>query len=450
MNYVQLSDAQRREMLDTIGVQTVDELFHNVPSQFKLDRALDLPKGMSELELQRALAKAGGANTTIDDLTCFMGCGAYDHFIPSLVNDLVHRGDFFTAYTPYQAEASQGSLQAFFEFQTQVSRLAGLDISNASLYEGATSLGEAVFLALNHSGKRRVVVSQGVHPHYIETLRTSCNDLPIDLIEVPVGADGQTAVESIKEQVTDDTACVVVQSPNVYGVIEDWDSHFETAHAEKKTLGIAVFNPIAAALLKTPGACGADIAVGDGQPLGIPLQFGGPWLGLFAAKQNLLRKMPGRLIGQTEDAEGRRAFCLTLQTREQHIRGAKATSNVCTNQGLLALRATVFMSAMGPEGLHGMAEQSWHKAHYAAEQIAGLPGYELTYPEANFFHEFVVTCPRSASDTLAALKTKGYLGGVNLSKLGIGEDNQILVTVTEKRTRDEIDSFVAALKEVAG
>jgi glycine dehydrogenase subunit 1 len=369
--------------------------------------------------------------------------------VPAFIDQLISRGEFLTAYTPYQAEASQGSLQAFFEFQTQVARLTGLDIANASLYEGATSLAEAVHLALNTSGKRRVLLAETLHPDYRRVVQTYLSDLPVECVDIKMNAaTGTLDASALETALDDDTACVVVQSPNFFGQIEDWQGLFATAHEKKNTLAIAVFNPIACALLKSPGACGADVAAGEGQPLGIPLQFGGPYLGLFAAKQKFTRKMPGRLIGETTDADGRRAFCLTLQTREQHIRGERATSNVCTNQGLLALRATMYMSAMGKTGLRETAEQCYHKAHYLAAQIDQLPGYELKY-RGPFFHEFVVRCPKPAEEIVEAGKPLGVLAGIPLAspQTGhVGEENDLLVAVTEKRTRDEMDSLVELLK----
>ena len=453
MDYTQTTEQQQRTMLEAIGVDSIDELFGSLPHEHRLDRPLDLPPAMSELELQRELATRSGRNRTAEREACFMGAGAYDHFIPTLVNDVAGRGEFLTAYTPYQAESSQGALQAFFEFQTQVARLTGLELANASLYEGASSVAEAVFMAVNITGKRRVLYASTLHPHYKAVLETSVSDLPVELIELEADeARGCIDPDTVKQHMNEDTAAVVIQSPNVLGIIEDWDALFAPVKAQeskKPTQAVAVFNPIASALLKRPGTCGADIAVGEGQPLGIPLQYGGPWLGLFASKKKLMRKMPGRLIGQTTDADGRRSYCLTLQTREQHIRGAKATSNICTNQGLLALRATAYMTTLGPRGLRQVAEQCYHKAHHAAKQIAGLNGYELAYPDSPFFHEFVVNCPVEAQRIIEASRDRGILPGVALARLGLGHDRQILVTVTEKRTKDEINELTRLFEEVA-
>jgi glycine dehydrogenase subunit 1 len=449
MDYVQITEPQRQAMLEAVGVDAIDALFSAIHPDHRLDRPLDLPPALSELELQRELASLTAANRTADSAACFMGAGAYDHFIPATVNDIAGRGEFVTAYTPYQAEASQGALQAFFEFQTQVARLTGLDVANASLYEGANSVTEAVNMALGVTGKRRILIAATLHPHYRQVLATSCSDLPCELIELPADpATGTIARATVEKHLDNDTACVVVQSPNMLGLIEDSADLFEATHTADKTMAIAVFNPIACALLKTPGDCGADIAAGEGQPLGIPLQYGGPYVGLFATRQKYVRKMPGRLIGQTVDAAGRRGYCLTLQTREQHIRGAKATSNICTNQGLLAIRATVYLSTMGPAGLRQVAEQCWHKAHYAASEIVKLDGYALPF-DGPFFNEFAIDCPVDAARVIDAGRQRHIAPGVSCERLGIGPANRLLMAVTEKRTRQEIDGLVALLKEVA-
>jgi glycine dehydrogenase subunit 1 len=466
MDYIQLTDDDRQSMLKTIGVNSLDDLYHSLPEQYRLTSPLELdglPDGLSELELQRRLAQMAGRNQPAAGVhnACFLGGGAYDHFIPSAVDALASHGTFVTAYTPYQAEASQGSLQAFFEFQTQVCRLSGLDVANASLYEGATAAAEAVMMALNATGRRRVLLADSVHPHTRAVIKTYLSDLPAELIALPVknGVVDPALLSRLLEQGKGDTACVVIQSPNVYGLIEDWATHFTTTHQSQTpdgqsagTLAVAIYNPTATGLYRRPGDCGADIAVAEGQPLGIPLQFGGPYLGLFSARQSLLRKMPGRLVGQTVDAQGNRGYCLTLQTREQHIRGAKATSNMCTNQGLLALRATIYMSALGPQGLRDVATQCFHKAHYAASQIEKIQGCKLAYP-GEFFHEFVINTPVPARKIIDAGRAKNIQPGLACDKLGVvaaaGDrpDHQLLVAVTEKRTKQEIDALASLLRE---
>lgn len=453
MDYTQITPPQRDEMLATIGVDSIDALFEAIPKSNRFKGELDLPPAASELELQRELGRLARCNSAADTLPCFLGGGAYDHFVPAFIDQMISRGEFLTAYTPYQAEASQGSLQAFFEFQTQIARLTGLEIANASLYEGATATAEAVLMALNVTGKRRVVVASTLHPHTRAVLRTYLEDLPAELVEVGA-ADGATSREAVRDASDGDTACIVVQSPNVFGLIEDWGGLFDACKGASSKgaapLAIAVFNPVSLGLLKSPGACGADAAAGEGQPLGIPMQFGGPYVGLFAARKEYLRRMPGRLVGVSTDAEGRRAFCLTLQTREQHIRGARATSNICTNQGLLALRATMYMSAVGPEGLRRIAEQCWHKAHYLAGRIEGLSGYSLAHPKGEFFNEFVVKCPVAAQRVVDQARADGLLAGVPLAgeRLGgIGAENELLVAVTEKRTKQEMDALVESLQK---
>ncbi|MCH7799796.1 MAG: aminomethyl-transferring glycine dehydrogenase subunit GcvPA [Planctomycetes bacterium] len=446
MDYTQITPDEQATMLEAIGADSMDDLFGAIPSRLRFRDELDLPPARSELELQRELEEMANHNHGPHDMVCFMGGGAYDHFCPVLVDQLILRGEFLTAYTPYQAEASQGSLQAFFEFQTQVARLCALDIANASLYEGATAVAEAVLMALATTGRRRVLVASTLHPEYRAVLETYLSDLPATLVDLPAEA-GRVAADTVRGHLDPDTAAVLVQSPNFWGLIEDWDGCFAATHEVEGTAAIAVFNPIACALLRKPGECGADIAAGEGQPLGVPLSLGGPYLGLFAARKKFLRKMPGRLVGRTTDADGRPAYCLTVQTREQHIRGARATSNICTNQGLLALRATMFMTAMGSRGLREMAEQCYHKAHYLADRIAELDGYVLRY-DGPFFNEFCVRCPRPVSEIVEAAKRRRILAGVapHGRRLGqIGEPDELLIAVTEKRTRAEMDALVDLL-----
>jgi len=454
MNYTSISPEQRDEMLSAIGVSSIDELFAVIPEAARLNEPLDLPRAASELELQREIATLSSKNYGANDAACFIGGGAYDHFVPVFIDQIISRGEFLTAYTPYQGEASQGSLQAFFEFQTQIVRLTGLDISNASMYEGSSATAEAAILAINVTGKRRVLVADSVHPDHLQVLETFLAELPVELIVLPT-TDGVLSAETVTAHADSDTAAIIVQSPNMRGLIEDWSGCFkamkDASEKGKEPLAIAVFNPVACALLKTPGECGADIATGEGQPLGIPLQFGGPYLGLFAAKKAFLRKMPGRLIGQTEDNEGRRSFCLSLQTREQHIRGEKATSNICTNQGLLALRATMFMTAIGPVGIREMAEQSWHKAHELAKRIDALPGFSRA-DTGHFFNEFVVRCPVPAKRVIDAAREKGILAGIAMDSNrlnSVGDANELLVAVTEKRTKEEIDAYIDVLKGIS-
>ena len=450
MDYTQLNLTHRTEMLQAIGIDHVDALFQAIPESIRCTDSLDLMPAQSELELQRSLAEMANHNHGAHDMICFMGCGAYDHFYPALVDQLISRGEFLTAYTPYQAEASQGSLQAFFEFQTQIARLTGLDIANASLYDGATAMAEAALLATNTTRRSEVLVAETIHPEYLAVLRTVLSDLNIT-ITVLESTDGTIAPSTVKANMTDAVACVIVQSPNIWGQIEDWEGCFSIAHETPKTAAIAVCNPIACGMLKTPGECGADIATGEGQPLGNALNLGGPYLGLLAAKESFVRKMPGRLVGMTTDEEGRRAFCLTLQTREQHIRGAKATSNVCTNQGLMALRATMFMTTLGSDGLKEMAEQCWHKAHYLAKELCAIDGWKLKH-EGEFFNEFTIVPPFDVTEFVNKAKSRGILPGVTACgrrMQGLSKGNDLIVAVTEKRTKQEMDTFVEFCKEVS-
>ena len=449
MDYTQLNPQQRQEMLQTIGIEHIDELFDAIPESIRCTDGLDLLPALSELELQRNLSEMASHNHGAHDMTCFMGCGAYDHFYPVLIDQLINRGEFLTSYTPYQAEASQGSLQAFFEFQTQIARLTGLDIANASLYDGATAVAEATLLAVNTTRKSEVLIASTLHPEYIAVLRTVLSDLAIKITILEATA-GKIAPSTVEAACTEQTAAVIVQSPNIWGQIEDWKGCFGIAHQKTSAAAIAVFNPIACGLLKTPGECGADIAAGEGQPLGNALNLGGPYLGLLAAKNSFTRKMPGRLVGMTNDEDGRRAFCLTLQTREQHIRGAKATSNVCTNQGLMAMRATMFMTANGSSGLKEMATQCWHKAHYLANEITALDGWELQF-DGEFFNEFTVMCPCDVTKVVELGKSRGILAGVAAAgrrMQGLSKDNELIIAVTEKRTKHEMDELVALCKEV--
>ncbi len=441
MDYVQITPKQRDEMLQAVGAKTIDDLLKQVPDAFRLREVLDLPPAMDELTLRRHLSELGAANRSVDDKVCFLGAGVYDHFIPATVDALAMKGEFLTAYTPYQAEASQGSLQAFFEFQTMVCQLTSMEVANASLYEGATALAEAALMALNVTGKREIIVSQGVHPHYRRVLQTYLADLPAIYTEIPL-KNGVVDTQELESELEADTAAIIVQSPNFLGHIERVETIAKFAHANE-SLCIQSFNPLSLGILKHPGEMDVDIATAEGQPLGIPLQFGGPYLGLFATRTQFMRKMPGRLVGQTVDAEGRRAFCLTLQTREQHIRREKATSNVCTNQGLLALRASVYLATMGPQGIRHAAQLCHNKAAYLVErlkQVGLAPRFDLP-----FFNEVLVKLDRPVADVLADASRAGILAGYP-----IGQDDPkladcLLVAVTEKRTREEIDRLVDLL-----
>lgn len=442
MDYVQFTAKQRDEMLRVVGAKSIDGLLKQIPDEYRMRESLNIPAGMDELSLRSHLSELAGKNESADQKTCFLGAGVYDHFIPTLVDHLAMKGEFLTAYTPYQAEASQGSLQAFFEFQTMICQLTGMDVSNASLYEGATALAEAVIMALNVTGKREILVSRGVHPHYRQVLQTYLSDLPAIYKEIPLknGVTDATELEALLEE---DTAAVVTQSPNFLGHIERIDTITKFAHANQ-SLSIQSFNPLSLGLLKRPGEMDVDIATGEGQPLGIPLQFGGPYLGLFTCKTQFMRKMPGRLIGQTLDLEGKRAFCLTLQTREQHIRREKATSNVCTNQGLLALRASVYMATMGPKGLQEAAQLCFNKASYLISRMKEA-GLSPRFPDQPFFNEVLVKLERPVKQVLLEASEAGYLAGYNIGEHYPELSDCLLIAVTEKRTKAQIDALVDLL-----
>jgi glycine dehydrogenase subunit 1 len=443
MDYVQITPKQRDEMLRSVGAARIDDLLKQVPAEFRLNKPLDIPGPMDEQTLRSHMASLATQNQSADQQVCFLGAGSYDHFIPTVVDHLAMKGEFLTAYTPYQAEASQGSLQAFFEFQTMVCQLTGMEVSNASLYEGATALAEAAMMALNVTGKRIILVSQGVHPHYRQVLKTYLSDLPAEYREIPL-KNGVTDTHAVEAELEPDTAAMIVQSPNFLGHIERVETHVKFAHAND-SLAIQSFNPLSLGILKHPGEMDVDIATAEGQPLGIPLQFGGPYLGLFTCKAQYMRKMPGRLVGQTVDVEGRRAFCLTLQTREQHIRREKATSNICTNQGLLALRASVYMAAMGPKGIREAAQLCFNKASYLAGRVREV-GLNLKYPNQPFFNEILVQLKRPVGDILKEGAKRGIAGGYDISRDYPELKNCLLVAVTEKRTRDEIEQLVELLK----
>jgi glycine dehydrogenase subunit 1 len=442
MDYVQITTRQRDEMLKAVGASGMDDLLKQVPDELRLDRPLDLPPGMDELTLRNHLSELANQNQSAGQKTCFLGAGVYDHFIPTVVDHLAMKAEFLTAYTPYQAEASQGSLQAFFEFQTMVCQLTGMEVANASLYEGATALAEAALMALNVTGKREIIVSEGVHPQYRQVLRTYLSDLPAIYTEIPL-KNGIVDTQELENELDADTAAIICQSPNFLGHLERVPTIAKFARANE-SLMIQCFNPISLGLLKRPGEMDVDIAVAEGQPLGIPLQFGGPYLGLFACRQQYMRKMPGRLVGQTTDSEGRRAFCLTLQTREQHIRREKATSNVCTNQGLLALRASVFMAAMGPNGLRQAAQLCHNKAAYLASRLADA-GLSLRYPNQPYFNEILVRLRKPVNEILSAADRAGIIAGYPVGRDYPDLSDCLLIATTEKRTKAEIDALVRVL-----
>ena len=446
MAYTPHTPEDLAEMLAAVGVARVEELFETVPEANRLNRPLDIPASMNELELTRYASEIAGRNQSAGTEICFMGGGFYDHFIPALVDQLAGRSEFYTAYTPYQAEASQGTLQAIFEFQTLVAELTGMDLANASLYECATAVVEAAFLAMTTTGRLgRILMSDAVHPEHRQTLATYLKNLEAELVVVP-SVNQRTRPEDIAEALTDDTAAVVIQHPNFFGNLEDAESLVKLAQS-KGALAIMSVDPISLGLLKNPGTYGADIVVAEGQSLGNILSFGGPSLGLFACRSEFMRKMPGRLVGETVDRKGKRCYTLTLQTREQHIRREKATSNICTNQGLMALRAAIYLADLGPGGFRQVAETSARQAHKAAARLAQIPGVERVL-DGPFFREFVVRFEptRKAAVVAQRARDQGVLAGIPLSDYYPDRPNDLLVAVTEKRTDSDIQALALALE----
>jgi len=444
MSYVPHSQADVREMLKTIGIASPDELFAAIPAALKLKRPLAIPEAMSEWDTVRAVSAIAGENPP---LICFAGGGLYDHWVPSIVDHVLRRSEFYTAYTPYQPEVSQGTLQVIYEFQTMMCELSGMDVANASMYDGASACAEAAILAGGVKKDRHaVVIAHTVHPHYRSVTQTYLGATGRTIAVAPRRADGTLDLEAAGK-LLGHASCLVVQQPNFLGVLEDLEACAATAHAAGALLVVA-FNPIAAAVLKSPGGCGADVAVAEGQPLGIPMSYGGPVLGIFAAKSEYLRNMPGRIAGIAQDHEGRRGFVLTLQTREQHIRREKATSNICTNQGLMALAATVYLATVGLEGLKGVAEASCVNAHAAFDAVTRIKGYAPLCPGGEFFHEFAVRTPRPAADIVHRAAEHGVLAGVALDRFAtpMEDPNALLIAVTEKRTAEDVEALVEVLK----
>ena len=439
-------------MQDTIGVKSLEDLFKDVPKKHRFPM-LNLPPALTEMEAAAELGELSLANDNVrPELVCFLGAGAYNHYIPAAVDTILRRSEFYTAYTPYQPEISQGTLQSIFEYQSLIVALTGMEVSNASHYDGATAVAEAVAMACAqfHGRRTKVVISASVHPQYRQTLRTYVQNMELELVgDDPKAVNSEQSSsgspESLIPLIDDKTALVVVQYPDFFGRIYDYTRLIETAHKAGALVCVAA-NPIVLGLLKTPGEMGADIVVGEGQPLGIPLSYGGPYLGFFATRKQFIHKMAGRLVGETVDSRGQRAYVLTLTAREQHIKRERATSNICTNQGLLALAAAVYLSLLGPGGLRQVAELCYSKAHYTAEKISSLPGYSLCF-DAPYFHEFPICCPRPVAEINAHLLEHGFLGGYDLGLDYPALKNHMLLAVTEMNTRDEIDALVDVLAE---
>jgi len=443
MNYIPHTEEDRRRMLHAIGVGSVEELFDDIPDEVRFKRQLDLPEGMSELEVQRLLYELSKKNGNVNDYVCFLGAGVYDHYIPATVDHVISRSELYTAYTPYQPEISQAVLQMIYEYQTAICEITGMDASNASHYDGATSVAEAAIISCMHTGRRKVAVSSAVHPEYRATLRTYAHGHGIDVIEIPC-TGGVTPPDGIEACVADDVAAVILQNPNFFGCIEDVEAAEKVAHSHG-ALYTVVVDPISLGVMAPPGSYGADIVVGEGQSLGNPLSFGGPYLGIFAVREKVLRRMPGRLVGMTVDNRGQRGFVLTLQAREQHIRREKATSSICSNEALCAAAALVYLSTMGKQGLREVGEMCLSKAHYAAQRIAATGAFSLAFG-APFFKEFAVRCPVDPEKIVEKMAEQGILAGYPLGRAYPELGDCLLIAVTEKRTRQEIDRLVAGLE----
>lgn len=451
MRYIPNSDEDIRAMLDTIGVDSIDRLFDTIPAAVKIEGVLDLPESWSEIELRRWMHRTAARNQTAATAVSFMGAGAYHHYQPACVDQLLLRSEFLTAYTPYQPEVSQGTLQAIYEYQTHQSLLTGLEVANASLYDGSTAFAEAVLMAARVGKNRtRIVASRAIHPEYLETVRTYIRNLDIELVLVGFDeATGRVDLGALREAVDESTIAIAIQSPNFFGVVEQYDPIAELAD-EAGALKIAVVTEASSlGILSPPGAHGFDIACGEGQAWGIPPQFGGPYVGFLVARDDLKRHMPGRLAGETVDVDGRRAFVLTLATREQHIRRGKATSNICTNQALIALAANIYLSLMGKAGLREVGLQCLQKAAYLRDRLAEIPGVELPFT-GSIYNEMTVRLPKPASGVIDRMAHEGFLAGVDLGRFFPDRDRELLVAVTELHTREQIDEYSQTLAEVLG
>jgi glycine dehydrogenase subunit 1 len=445
--YIPHTDAEREAMLEKVGVERMEDLFTYVPAGHRFPE-LNLPPAMTEMEILTEMQNIAAGNETTRELISFLGAGAYNHYTPAAVDSILRRGEFYTAYTPYQPEVSQGTLRAIFDYQSLIAALTGMEVCNASHYDGSTSVAEAVSMAYaQFRGKRKkVILSPALHPQYRENVRTYN---PGDELII-MGDDGENPTagpEALLPLIDTDTALVIVQYPDFFGRIYDYSKLAQAAHEAGALLAVSA-NPLALGLLTPPGDFGADIVTGEGQSLGIPLSFGGPYLGLFATRMEYVRKMAGRLVGESVDNKGQRAYVLTLTAREQHIRREKATSNICTNQGLMALASTIYLSMLGKHGLRQVAELCYHKAHYAAQEITALPGYKV-WSDAPFFHEFVVRCSRPVQEINDFLLENGILGGYDLSQDYPQLENSMILAVTEMNSKDDIDLLVSALVEVS-
>ncbi|MBD3167791.1 aminomethyl-transferring glycine dehydrogenase subunit GcvPA [bacterium] len=444
MAYVPHTDEQLEQMLQEIGVASFEDLIAAIPKDVRLPNGLDIPKGLSEFEVTAMMKEMAAKNRGAVEAVGFLGGGSYDHFIPSAVGAILSRSEWYTAYTPYQPEVSQGTLQAIYEFQSVIANITGMEVANASLYDGPTAMNEAMLLALRVQRKReKVLLSEGVHPHTLKIMRTYADTSGIDLQTVPL-KDGRTDMDALSAALGDDTAVLLFSQPNFFGVIEDGRALVKAAQDAGAMASVNAY-PVALGMLESPGAYGADLVTGEGQSLGNHMGYGGPYVGLFAAKEKLIRQMPGRISGLTQDVEGRRGFVLALQTREQHIRRGKATSNICTNQGLNALASLIHVALLGKEGFRKVAHLCYHKAHYLHGRMSELNGWTPAF-DRPFFNEFVFETPEPAEHIIDKMKDKGFFAGIRLDRFYPEMRNRLLVAVTEKRTRAEMDRFIEELK----
>ncbi len=442
-SYIPHTAEDRKKMLDYLNISDTSELFNDIPDEVKMKRPLNLPPAMAEMALERHMASLAAKNRTTADLISFLGAGSYEHYQPSVVEAIISRSEFYTSYTPYQPEISQGMLQAIFEYQTMVSELTGMDLANASMYDGPTAFGEAGIVCCSHTRRNKLLVATTVHPEYRAVLSTYASGQSIELVPI-AHRGGVMDLADLEAHLDDSVAGVMVQYPNFFGCVEDVKSVADLAHQHGALLVVSTY-PIALGLLNPPGSLGADIVVAEGQSLGNSMSYGGPYLGIMAARQDLMRKLPGRIVGQTVDKHGRRGFVLTLQAREQHIRREKASSNICSNQALNALAATVFLSYMGREGMKELALQNYHKAHYLRNRLAALPGVEIPF-RAPMFNEFVVKLPKSVSNIQEALLEKGILFGLDLGQYYDDLEDCVLLAVTETKTKADLDTVVAEVE----
>ncbi len=444
MPYRPHTAADRQEMLAEIGLETMDEVFNTIPSELRLGRPLDIPAELSEHDLSRAMGEWAALNLPASQALSFLGAGIYDHFIPALVPALVSRGEFLTSYTPYQPEVSQGTLQSLYEFQSLVCRLTGMEVTNASMYDGGSALAEGALMAMAMHDRPRMLITETVHPAFRGVIDTYAEGLEYERICVP-SKEGRIDVDALEGLLDDSVGALVFQHPNFFGCLEDAEKVTKMAQDAGATVVVSV-DPVSLGLLRPPGEWGADIVTAEGQGFGLPMSYGGPLLGIFSCKQAYIRRMPGRLIGATVDLEGRPGYCMTLQTREQHIRREKATSNICTSEALLAIAMAAHVAALGPGGVRQVAELCVQKAHYAADRIAELPGYRLPF-SAPFFKEFVVETPASSADIVSKLADEGIFAGVDLGRFVRDLDHHLLICVTERRSKADIDRLVDALSK---